>query len=395
MKVLYISNKPVFPLVDGGCIAMYQFLKNLLGLGYEVRNLTIATGKHPFHREEFPEQLADIIRPKAVYADTTVRAGKAILSLFRKGSYNVDRFYEPGFESMILAELAAADYGLVILESAYLLPYLPALRRKFSGKIIVRTHNVEFQIWEQLAQAEKGFLKRIFLRKLAKDLKAFELSNLQKVDGIAAISEADALQFKKLGIRVPVTVIPASMDIPENLSADYTSNDLFFLGSMNWKPNIEAVEWLLKDIFPEILARNPQVKLHLAGSFMSEKLRNREQENVIIHGKVPRVKEFMAAHGTLIVPMKSGSGIRIKILEALSLGVPVISTATGLEGIPFTDGVHCVLADTKEQLIERATEILRDPEKRRITGTAGKELIEAHYSPSNLEKKLREFIGNI
>lgn len=395
MKVLHLTNKPIFPLVDGGCIAMHAFLKNMLHLGFEVKNLTIATSKHPFDLSAFPARLREIILPEAGFINTTVHAKDAFLSFFNKKSYNVSRFYDRNFELLLIEKLSQADYGLVVLESAYLLPYLAAIRKHFKGKVLLRAHNVEFRIWERLAEAETSIFKRIFLKKLARDLKQYELKYLKATDGIACISDADKEQFKALGIKVPMCTIPVSMDFTPTEPLNLKSSDFFFLGSMNWQPNIEAVDFLLKEIFPQIQVLLPEARLHLAGSFMPEKLLKLNQKNVTVHGKVADVKDFMSSSGILIVPLKSGSGIRIKILEALASGVPVIATSVGFEGIPVKHEVHGLIADSSEAIAQSAIRLSKDPQFAAEMAKNGQKMALSTYSKENVSNKLLEFIQSI
>lgn len=400
MRILFITNKPVFPLSDGGNIASLALLKNLLHLGFNVKNLTIETGKHPFRLADFPEALRHIIAPEAVFVDTAIRAGDALLSLFRKDSYNVSRFYSPAFEKAIIDEVKQGSYGLVILESVYTLPHLPAIRQHFDGKVIVRTHNVEHRIWERLAAEEKNVFKRVFLRKLAKDLKNYEIAHLPLTDGIAAISDDDLSQFGKLGIKTPMRTIPVSMELSGNADFDYPASqagkhDFFFLGAMNWQPNIEAVDLLLQEIFPKISEQLPEARLHLAGSFMPDALKNLRQPGVVVHGKVASAHDFMTAHGILLVPMRSGSGIRIKILEALANGVPVIGTTVGFEGIPVKHEVHGLRCDAVIDIAQAAVRLSNDPALAASLGKNGREMVLSTYSQKNVSNTLLAFIGSI
>ncbi len=395
MKVLHLSNKPIFPLLDGGCIAMHELLKNLLQLGFEVKNLSIETNKHPFDRELFPTPLKQIISPEAVFVDTQIKAKDAFLSLFGRTSYNISRFYNKDFESKIIETLCSGNFQVIILESAYLLPYLPALRNYFDGKIILRAHNVEYRIWERLAASEVRIFKKLFLRKLAKDLKSFEISTLKKVDGIACISEDDLLHFRSLGIFTPMSSIPVSMDFDTDNHLSIQKNKFCFLGSMNWKPNLEAVDLLLNKIFPKILEKIPEAELHLAGSFMSNKLLNLKQKNVFIHGKVTDVKSFLSANGILLVPLKSGSGIRIKILEALALGIPVVSSKVGFEGIPVKNEIHGMIANRTKDFVEAAVLLANQCEFANKMGEKGQILAIETFNIHNISKKLLAFIQSI
>lgn len=395
MKVLHLTNKPIFPLLDGGCIAMHELLKNLLQLGFEVKNLTIETSKHPFDPEQYPVALRQIVSPESIFVDTQIKAKAAFLSLFGNTSYNISRFFSIDYENKIIETLETANFQVIILESAYLLPYLPAIRKNFNGKVILRAHNVEHKIWERLAASEVGIAKKLFLRKLAKDLKKFEITTLKKVDGIACISEDDLLHFRSLGIFTPLSSIPVSMDFDTENLHTIQRNKFCFLGSMNWKPNIEAVDLLLNKIFPKILENIPDAELHLAGSFMSDKLLNLKRKNVFIHGKITDVKAFLSENGILLVPLKSGSGIRIKILEALALGIPVVSSKVGFEGIPIKNEIHGMIANETKNFVEAAILLASNSEMANEMGKKGQILAIETFNIHNISKKLLAFIQSI
>lgn len=392
MKVLLLTHKPIFPLVDGGCIAMHEFLQNLLTLNYEVKNLSISTSKHPFDVADYPSDIQNKISPESVLVNTKVSIFNALKALLKSDSYNVSRFYSIDFETLILSQIKSTDFKFIILESAFLLPYLPAIRKHFSGKIFVRTHNVEYLIWERMAQFEKNFFKKKYLQKLAKDLKQYEIIHLKKVDGLICISDSDKKTFQSHGIHIPMVSIPVSMKLDDGVHFNGNSSDIFFLGAMNWQPNIEAVDALLNEIFPKIREKFPQTKLHLAGSFMSKKLLNLKQEHVFVHGHVENVQKFMTEHGILVVPLQSGSGIRIKILEAMSVATPVIATAVGFEGIPVLNRIEGIVANSNQEICDAIWDLIETPTLAQVMGQKGQQMIAQKYSQEQVSAKLYEFI---
>lgn len=388
MRVLHITNKPIFPLIDGGCVASNELQRVLIHAGFEVKYLTISTPKHPFSLENFTEKRAGIVQPEHVFIDTSIRLKSAITSVITNQSYNVSRFYSSEFASKIKEQLELNPFGLVVLDSIFVLPYLSIIRNYSTAKVFVRTHNVEHQLWQQQIKLENNFFKKWMLKKLVRDLKKFEISNLKLVDGILCISQSDQEIFSKLGIQTPMITLPISMKEREN-KVDYSKKSLFFIGAMNWLPNQHAVEWLMNSIFPAIQAKFPAVELHIAGSF-SETIQTKNP-TIHFHGKVADASLFMRNHGVLIAPFKSGSGVRVKLLEAMNLGVPTLSTTLGFQGIPIESGTHGFCVDTEKEMIETAVFLLENEEKRREIGQNARIFAQQNYSIHAIKEQFIAF----
>ncbi len=394
MKILYISNKPIYPLIDGGCIAMNQFLKCLLNAGYDVKNFTISTHKHPFSEASYPEKLYSIIRPVNFEIDTRIKVTKALSYLFKKGSYNIDRFTDITLKQEIKTHLYNQDTNIVILESIYLAGYISTIRKYSTAKIIIRSHNVEFLIWERQAQIQTSILKKIYFKKLAKDLKIAELNFLRKVDGICCISKQDKLIFQELGTATQLATIPVAIE-DVNIQKKGISPHFFHIGSMNWGPNIEAVRWLVSSIFPAIKKQIPNAKLHLAGSNMPKEFTSNELKGIEVSGFVENVNEFMTTKGIMLVPLKSGSGVRIKILEGMNLGIPIITTKIGAEGLNAIHEKELIISENEPEFIEFAVSLFNSEEKRSTLGGNAKNFITKNHQIENVTKKLIGFIEHI
>lgn len=385
----------MYPILDGGQFAMDRLLKNLLNLGFSVSSLSIETHKHKFSIEDFPEDIVQLIEPKSYYINTKVTFWGVLKSLFFSNSYNIKRFMDKGFQEMIKEILLNDNFELVILESAYLLPYVNVIRMNSDAKVILRAHNVEYRIWKQAARREKSSIKCFYYNKLSKDLKKFELYHANLVDGIFCISEQDKDFFRRRHVRVPMTVIPVYMDIIDDFSVDYENNDFFFIGSMSWKPNADAVNWIINHIAPRLAKVLPDSRIHIAGSAMPDSMKERKISNIIFHGKVANVHEFMAKHGTLIVPLKSGSGVRIKILEALCVGIPIISTEKGKEGINLIPKKHFLTANITEEFMYQMKTLNNNTSLKESLGAESKKFIIENYGITKISENIREFIAKI
>lgn len=392
-RILHISPKSIFPKIDGGCVAMHDMLKMLSDKNH-VKHVCISTPKHPFKKNEYPSDLIEKTAPESIYIDTSFQITSFISSFFKGENYHVNRFFSKAAEVFFTNILSLQTYDFIFLESIFLTPYLNLFRKLSSAKIIIRTHNVEHLIWQRLAFSSNTAFKKIGYQFIAKQLKNYELEIINKVDGLCCVTDADSLFFNEQNIITAIQTIPVSIEVTEN-KVDYQNNNFFFIGAMNWVPNTEAVNILLKDIFPKLQELKPETKLHIAGSYMSSDLSKTQIKGITIHGKVPDVNKFMLHHGIMLVPMLSGSGVRIKILEALALGVPVISTEIGFLGINVKHGVHVLKAENWEDFLDLALKLHSDEALRRKLGENAQKFIAEEYNFKRINEKLETFIHGI
>jgi glycosyltransferase involved in cell wall biosynthesis len=272
-------------------------------------------------------------------------------------------------------------------------PYLPIIRKYSKAKIVLRSHNVEHLIWERMTLACKNPFKKAYLNLLTKRLKKYELETINDYDGIAAITNTDAEYLKKCGCKIPILDLPVGIDLDEiTSSVNNTSNDinLFHLGTMNWMPNIEGIKWFLEECWLGIHKKFPNLKLFLAGRFMPESLLNSNYPNVEVQGEVKDAAEFMLSKSVMIIPLKSGSGIRVKIIEGMSLGKVIISTSIGAEGIDYTNNKDILIANNTDEFI-KAIQTISDLNVFNEIGQNAKMLITKKYDNKNLTKKLIDF----
>jgi glycosyltransferase involved in cell wall biosynthesis len=386
MSVLYLTNKPVYPLVDGGCVAMSSFLNHLVNIHKKVDHLTISTYKHPFDLKSYNEIFGDKLTVSSVYVNTRISVFKAFENLFSSSSYNVNRFFSVDFENKLI-ELLEHDYEVIYIESIFLLPYLTTIRTYSKAKVILRAPNIEFKIWEDHILQIKNPLKKIYIKYLTKKLKNFELNQFKRVDGILSISNVDTFFIENLNLKKQILHLPFA--IKTELIGNIEKNNFFFIGAYNWKPNLDAALYLIQVLFPEILKNNANAKLHIAGSYTPDFLYQYQNESIKIHGKVESVKDFMKSHGILLAPIFSGSGVRIKILEALSYGIPVIGSEIAIQGI---HSKACFKAENIEDYLRYITTIF-EGDVFEIQNKAI-EYIDSNYHPTEIEKKLNAFIAS-
>ncbi|MCR4829767.1 MAG: glycosyltransferase family 4 protein [Bacteroidales bacterium] len=393
MKILQLCYKPPFPSVDGGTLAMNSLTRGLLAQGCEVKILSVASEKHPVKWERLTEEYKASTGFEAVEIDLRVKALPAAVALLCGESYNVKRFDSSAFRSRLTELLKAEKYDVIHVESIFLAPYLETIRQYSQAPVVLRAHNVEHRIWQQMAEGSDKVLKRWYLKKLALALRAYEVERVNAFDGVACITEDDMETFRLLGCRKPMISIPFGMELPQT-SATKTRHDmLFYIGSMDWRPNLEGVTWFLDNVWPLIHKEMPELRMVLAGRNTPDDLvwRYWNREDVEIRGEVENASTFISEGLINVVPLLSGSGIRVKIIEAMSHGKAVVSTTIGAQGIHYEEGKHLLIANTPEEFVEKVRRLANDPAFAVEMGNNARELIAAEYDANNLAKRLIDF----
>ena len=399
MKVLQLCHKPPQPAIDGGCIAINNITKGFLQNNISVKVLTIATKKHPFLPYKIDPHFFKETQIESAFVDTELNIVDAFSNLVTSDSYNISRFFSPDFDSLLRQTLKEETFDIIHLESLFMTTYLGTIKRLSKAKVILRSHNLEYMIWERLADSTTNKAKKIYLNILAKQLKRYELNIINQVDGIASITNEDGKKYKKMGCSRPIVTIPFGIDLTDYKSytpANPSHLDLFHIGSMDWKPNLEGVAWFLEKIFPKIQHNFPNLKFHLAGRNMPNwLLENSKHESIINHGEVESAQQFIQQHQIMVIPLLSAGGMRIKIIEGMALGKVVLSTSIGAEGIDYTDRENILIANKKNDFVKQLQWLMEEPERITKIGKNARKLVETTYSNKKINQKLVRFYNQL
>ncbi|PSR52259.1 hypothetical protein AHMF7605_01335 [Adhaeribacter arboris] len=351
MKTLHLCNRVPFPPHDGGAIGIYDIISNLTAAGCEVTVLAINTPKH-FQPDHVLQDRARLI---TVFVDTNISVTKAFFNLFTSIPYIFERFISPDYTTKLIELLRNESFDIIQVEGSQMAWYVPTIRQYSRVPIILRAHNVEYTIWQRLAQHEKNLLKKIYLRYTANQVRKFEQVYFQQFDAIAAITPQDEERIRELGNQTRIEIIPAGVEMNRFIRNEVIlpkPKSLFMLGSLNWMPNQEGINWFLENVWPVISQEDPDLEWHIAGSSPPEELINLQVPRVTVHGFVPDAAAFMQQYELMVVPLLSGGGMRIKIIEGMALGKCILTTPVGAEGISITPGENILIGETREDWIE-------------------------------------------
>ena len=395
MKVLQLCNKPPYPSVDGGTLAMNGITQGLLAAGCEVRVLSVCSDKHPVLGSRMTEDYIKATHFEAVHVDLGIHLLDAGVSWLCGESYHVKRFISKDFSAKLRVILQEEEFDVVHVESVFLTPYLPLIRKYSNAPVFLRAHNVEHLIWKRVAQSERTPLKRSYLKHLSLTLRAYECEHINEYDGVIPITNKDAAVLRELGCRKPMEAIPFGVQPADVASVPVEPNTLYHLGSMDWIPNQEGVQWFLDKVWPKVHQMLPQLTLYLAGRKMPEEMMNLHVEGVRVVGEVPDAMAFMASKQINVVPLLSGSGIRVKIIEALSAGKVVVTTSIGAEGINYTDGKDLLIADTPDQFVEQLQRCVENAEFCNEVSRNAINLVLHEYDNTLLTERLLQFYQRV
>jgi glycosyltransferase involved in cell wall biosynthesis len=381
MKVLVLSNKAPFPANDGSSIAIANLALGLADNGIDLHLLTINTKKHFKADEKIDTFIKEKTHYQSIYKDTNPTVFGAFLNLFSRHSYFVSRFYFSEFERALIQLLKTQSFDIIQLEGVFMASYIPILKKYSKSKITLRAHNVEHQIWDRLLLQEKSFIKKAYLSLQNKRLKKFELQAFDKCDAIVTITDIDKQTIKSLmpsqNIETCLTGLNLINYVP--IFSPIKTNTVFHFASMDWMPNVEAVDWLLKHVWNEVIKEVPDAKLILAGRGMPETIKQKGSTSVTVIEEVESSSEFYNTYDIMLVPLWSGSGLRIKLVEGLAYGKAIITTSIGAEGIPYVANKHLMIADNHAEFIRAIILLLKDEQTKQALQQEARHLAEKEF----------------
>ncbi len=398
-----------FPPKDGGSIAMFNLIETLYEQGHDVTVMAMNTPKHYVHVRNLPDEVLKLAEFHAVDIDTTPSSIDALANLlFSKTSYHVERFDSKGFRTALEGLLKERTFDIIQIETLYLSAYLNTIRKHQEQAIVLlRAHNIEHEIWERKASNEPSPIRKYYFDITAERIRAYETGIFKdaSLDAILPVSQRDEKKIKKIGTSLPVKTINIGINMDriyelENeegtpIAASDTKCSLFYIGALDWMPNSEGLDWFLKKVWPTIEARYPQAQLNIAGRNMPTRYRFTRQSNINVAGEVENAYRFMTENDIMIVPLFTGSGMRVKIVEGMVLKRPIVATSIAVEGIDPVHGKHAFIGDDAQGFVKYISILIEKPEMRKLLGSQARELIEQKFDNKKIGKDLVDFYQSL
>jgi len=363
-------------------------------MGHEVSLVALDAKKnhHDFSADD--NDLLSKINYRAFDINIGVSVFDVAVNLLSKTSFNIDRYYNAEFERMLILELKKNNYDIIQFEGLLVSLYLGAVRKNSKAKLIYRLHNIENQVWQRLSMQKSDPFKKSYLKMHAKRIKNYELKQLNNFDGIAVFTTQDKGTLLEYGVKIPIAILPLGINIdhykPDVSKTDYPT--LFFLGSLDWLPNREGMEWFLENFVHDLTEGDLRVRFYVAGNDIPDSFDDFEvMGKIFIQGEVDDALEFINSKAIMIVPLLSGGGMRVKIVEGMAMQKCIISTNLGAEGIHFEDGVNMLIANNQEEFYDAIYRCITDEEYCKQIGVNARKLIEEQHDANKVTLNLVEF----
>ena len=394
MKILLFTSGVPFPAKSGYPIVIYNTIKGLTDLGAEVTVFSLNTRKHQHDFSMSDDPLTDKINLITAQINTEITLQRVFLSIFTKKSYTIFKFYQASSIAKLKNLLQHSEFDVIQLEGLLVMPYLDMIKQNAKAKIVYRAHNIEHQLLES---SEQSFLRRLYLKILAKRLYRFERDNLNKPDAVLTINISDQSSLKFLGCNVRLENFPVALD-PDNYNADLSKVEypsVFHLGAMDMLPNLESVQWFIQYVWNDLRQLNVNLKFHIAGKDIPQDFYNAGEQDILLYNNIENAREFMSSKAVMVVPLQSGSGMRVKIIEGMAMKKCIISTSLGAEGINYEHGKNILIADTPNEFYKYILQCTTDRKLCESIGENARKLVEKEYNIKNHSERLLAFYEDL
>ena len=382
-RVLFLAHLLPYPLDGGAKIKSYYTLRKLAEK-YEVTLLAFVRSEdEKKHVMPLRDLCAGGIETVVIHRSKIKNVVDAARLLPGRKPFIVGRDHVGAMAKAVRTRLGGRRYDAIHIDHLQMAQYV--LPHRTPAKLILDHHNVESQIIERLGETTPSKAMRWYANKEAPKLERYELEVCQAVDRVLVVSNEDASTLRRLAPGLKnLTVVPIGVDGEyfQPIPRFSDPKTLLSIGTMYWPPNVESIAWFYASVYPQVKAAVPDVQLSIVGAEPDDKILRmaREDKSVSVPGYVEDVRTTTSDCAAFIVPLRSGSGMRVKILNAMAMALPVVSTTVGAEGIAATHKKDILIANTPDEFAKACIDLLNDPDKGTEIGLAARKLMEENYT---------------
>ncbi|MFN4110996.1 MAG: glycosyltransferase family 4 protein, partial [Ignavibacteria bacterium] len=350
--------------------------------------------KHSDYNYSFKE-LSKFCNPKILDIQTDNNIFKALINIFTDLPYNVSKFIRQEMWYAINEYLKDNDPDIIHIDHIHMAWLVDYLRSVINKPIVLREHNFESDIIYRYYLNQKNFFTRMYFQNQYQRLLKFEITLAEKFDKVVMISEVDEAKMLKFNRNIKATTISAGVDDQLFQYEAFRHNkipfSLFHIGDLEWKPNLDGLQWFINEVLPIVVKVFPETKLFIYGKNIENLIvPSKLSKNVFKVGFSVNIWNDVIDKLIGIIPLRIGSGIRIKVLELLAQGHLIISTDIGKEGIPIVDEIHYLNANDPETFVKRISDVFKHFNDFKVICLNGKEFIKKNFSWSSIAERFEK-----
>jgi len=390
MKILFLSQLVPYPPDSGPKVRSYFTLRHLA----KQNEVTLLAFSRPDDSPASIEHLRSFCR--AVHTipinRSTARDGlEFLLSVLQKQSFIIRRDEVPAMKSKVEELTKNTHFDFIHADQLWMAQYAIGAKEAARGpRLLLDEHNACYQIFQRLADEEQNPLKRMIYRREWPALKRYEAWACRQFDQLVTVTNQDRKTLESLvhetypnSETLDIQVIPICVDteILQMVTPNPDASDVLHMGTMFWMPNVEGVAWFIERVWPLLKKRVPTASFSVVGKRPPDKLHQlaENDETIQIHGYAADPTPYLQKCAAFIVPLRSGSGMRVKIVEAWARGLPIVSTTVGAEGLAYIDGENILIADEEEIFAETVGRLLSDLDLNQKLRENGRRWVEQKY----------------
>ena len=382
-KVLFVTEFLPWPLNSGGRIRSYHILRQVA-----LKNdVTLIAEDHDGMKDHFCGMVAKLLIAPSKKRNNLIKALGVLTSLIQKKPYvYVYSSFNKEMAAIIEREVTAEGYDIVHFDHLDATIYIDECGE---NKLYLDEHNYETQLLRSLKESQKSLFFRFYLDNQIKKIERFEGEVLKKVDAVGVVSEKDGEMIRQYVSPDKINLVPNGVDTDFfRIKKDSEPFHIVSVGSLDWRPNVEGLIWFLQEVWPLIVSKLPEAQLTIVGRNPDRKLYRFADDSVSIAASVPDVREYVKRASLFIVPLFAGGGTRLKVLEAMAMGISIVATSRGAEGIDYTDGVNVCIADDAKTFYEKVIYLLEEKAVAEAIASSARELVTTTYSWDAIGRKL-------
>ncbi len=389
LRILIVTPSLPYPLIWGFGIRVYQIIK-YLAERHHVTVLAYAGATDQDNVSALRQTGATI---HAVVRDERTTAAKRqaqLTSLFSSDSFQWQSLESMAMQTAIDSLLATEHFDIIQVESSQ----MAGFEFKSSVPLLVDEHNIEYELLYRTFATERSAVRKFYNWVEYRKFRHEEQRSWKQSDGCILTSDREETILRRHSPRTPTLVVPNGVDIDsfQPTPGIRDPNSVIFVGVMHYRPNVDAAMYFAREIMPRLLRERPKLTFTIVGGGPPDELKRLASENIVLTDRVPDTRPYAARAGVVVVPLRMGSGTRLKVLEGLAMGCPLVSTSVGCEGITIEDGEHLLVADDPAAFARSVLRLLDDGALASRLGGNGRALVEERYSWPSVLRQLEAFM---